>query len=626
MVISGFRFRFPCFVLLLFLVHLGGRALAWNGAPRLSLTSAKVTTRESRGTLDEKLAEVKTALKENRLAEAVEKCQQALAENPKSDEAYYLLGMIQRRRGKLQEARQAFLQALKSNPANIESHLALGRLHLETNNLGEAEKEFQEAVRLGDSRGKGRYGLALTLIGQTKYREALPALIGAAEADPKDPERLFTLCVTELQLEQVREARKHLNRLERLSSNDPTILFRIGKLRLDHKMPREAEVDFERAAALVAAGNGTASPEIKLPYLYLQIAQLRFNRFDYLGTISSLGKIEPGSVEPDLQAAALDLLGAAHLAIGNAREARAKQSQAAQLDPNEPIYVSHLAWTELLAGDAKASAESVEFAKSKWPENPDVKETVAFLRREELPERKRVPFSRRWHLKGVGLICCPCTTPCPCRSNAPPTHGHCESGGAFHVAQGHYGDVTLDGLTFVVVHGAMGPQATPTAMFVDSSATTQQMVALEHILQQFSPVRPLLFLNVKRAKILFVRSEGGRVLEVEIPGLLKFKIQRQLNSRGEPILRTAALDYFSNIIEYARNLTYRVQDQELGLKWDYSGRQANYRTFDLDSSDYENALMLIQFADGSGHFNERQQELIRDLKLPTSPSYPGLKQ
>ena len=109
---------------------------------------------------------------------------------------------------------------------------------------------------------------------------------------------------------------------------------------------------------------------------------------------------------------------------------------------------------------------------------------------------------------------------------------------------------------------------------------------------------------------------------MNIPGVLEIKVQRQLDAHGEPLMPTAALDYFSNTLEYARNLTYKAWGTDGRLRWDYSGRQANYRGIDLDSRDYQERKMLIQFADGSGFFNDKQLELIKSLKLPTLRNYP----
>ncbi len=247
------------------------------------------------------------------------------------------------------------------------------------------------------------------------------------------------------------KARRNLIQVERLSAGDPWVLFRVGKLRLENHLSKEAEADFERAAALLATGKGAASPDLKLSDIYLQIAQLRFNRLDYLGARRYLDKVEPGSVEPDIHAAALDLEGAACLALGNPQEALEKHRQAVQIDPSQPEYWAHLIWAELLDGETEAAKTSAEIAKIKWPQAPAVQEMMPLVERESAPERAQVPVSKDWHLKGEGIVCCPCAVPCPCRSNARPTHGHCESTGVIRIAEGNYGKVPLDGLIFTVV-------------------------------------------------------------------------------------------------------------------------------------------------------------------------------
>jgi hypothetical protein len=87
-------------------------------------------------------------------------------------------------------------------------------------------------------------------------------------------------------------------------------------------------------------------------------------------------------------------------------------------------------------------------------------------------------------------------------------------------------------------------------------------------------------------------------------------------------MQTAALDFFSNTLEYAQNLIYKAWGPNGSLNWDFSGRQANYRKIDLYSRDYEERKMLIQFADGLGFFNDKQLDLIKTLNLPTLREYP----
>jgi hypothetical protein len=129
-------------------------------------------------------------------------------------------------------------------------------------------------------------------------------------------------------------------------------------------------------------------------------------------------------------------------------------------------------------------------------------------------------------------------------------------------------------------------------------------------------------MNVERVPISYRKSEDGKTYEVEIPGVVRLKVRRQLDSQGRSAYRTAALDDFSNVLEYANNLTYVVWNKDGSPKWDFSGRQANFRLVDVDSADYKLGKMLKQFADGSGYFNARQLKLIEELRLPVLSSYP----
>jgi hypothetical protein len=51
-----------------------------------------------------------------------------------------------------------------------------------------------------------------------------------------------------------------------------------------------------------------------------------------------------------------------------------------------------------------------------------------------------------WYWKGRLLEYCSCNSGCPCETIAPPTQGHCDGVMAFQIDEGHYGDVSLDGV------------------------------------------------------------------------------------------------------------------------------------------------------------------------------------
>ena len=523
--------------------------------------------------------------------------------------------MIQVRRGDQAEARQAFLQSLKLDPAHGATHYYLGKIYLAANELIAATNEFAAAIKLGDPSGAGHYGMALTLLAQSHYEEAIPHLQAAVQRNRQDPERLFALIGAELQIKQVSEARSDLIQIRERFPRDPALAYRLGKALLEYNQPEDAEAEFARASDLLA-GDPVPRPGLNVSDLHLQMARLRFNHRDYAGALRDFGSITLSEVAANLRASALHLEGQALVGVGKTREALDKLRQAAQMNPTNSEYLVHLTWAQLLAGDKDDAVAAAQMAESRWPDVPDVQLMRTLVKRESDASRARVPLSQPWHLSGEGLVCCPCKVPCPCRSNAAPTYNHCENTGFIRIRRGHYGQVSLDGFTFVSVNNAMETRAAPEELFVASSATDEQLIALERIMQSFNPIQPTIILKIERVPISFVTSGRDNVYEVRIPKLLEMRIRRELNGEGQPLFPVAALDQFSNTIEYARNLTYKFWDRNGALKWDYSGRQANFRSIDLDSRAYSSQTMLIQFADGSGYFNKKQLELIQSEKLP----------
>jgi hypothetical protein len=57
-------------------------------------------------------------------------------------------------------------------------------------------------------------------------------------------------------------------------------------------------------------------------------------------------------------------------------------------------------------------------------------------------------MSDTWGIKGAWFKNCNCDPGCPCDFNQDPTHGHCEGVIAMRIDEGHFGDVSLDGLKF----------------------------------------------------------------------------------------------------------------------------------------------------------------------------------
>ncbi len=61
-----------------------------------------------------------------------------------------------------------------------------------------------------------------------------------------------------------------------------------------------------------------------------------------------------------------------------------------------------------------------------------------------------------WHVVGDWFDVCKCNVPCPCTFAQAPTFGDCDGVLAYHIRQGHYGHVRLDGLNLLGVAHFVG--------------------------------------------------------------------------------------------------------------------------------------------------------------------------
>jgi hypothetical protein len=90
-----------------------------------------------------------------------------------------------------------------------------------------------------------------------------------------------------------------------------------------------------------------------------------------------------------------------------------------------------------------------------------------------------------WRVSGDWFDVCKCSIPCPCTFAQPPSEGDCEGILAWHIREGRFGDVGLDGLNLVGL-GAFdgniwaGAKA-DMALFVDERADERQRQALQTI-------------------------------------------------------------------------------------------------------------------------------------------------
>ena len=140
-----------------------------------------------------------------------------------------------------------------------------------------------------------------------------------------------------------------------------------------------------------------------------------------------------------------------------------------------------------------------------------------------------------WKIAGSYFEACNCEVACPCVFTSPPTGGECTVLIAWHIDQGRFGEVDLDGLNAVLaVHspGHMLEVKWKVALYVDELGNQGQQDALTEIFSgqaggHLAGLAPLIgeVLGVKAAPIEY-RSEGkrrslrlGDIADAEINGL-----------------------------------------------------------------------------------------------------------
>lgn len=227
----------------------------------------------------------------------------------------------------------------------------------------------------------------------------------------------------------------------------------------------------------------------------------------------------------------------------------------------------------------------------------------------------------KWHLKGEGVVCCPCAVPCPCRTNAEASYGHCEATVYLHVTRGYYGKVKLDGLKFVGEGGTcVASYKKHSAAYFDQSASPLMQSAFMDLMASFERNHTVYFPYVRTVPIN-VQSRDHTYFRISIPNILEMIVDRNWGQSSPPFPPVAASDSFANVIQYAQNIRYILHDPKAHLDFDYSHRQANYRVVDLDYTQYMNNSMLAQFITGSGWFNKSQLQIIHAQHL----TIPDLK-
>ena len=207
-----------------------------------------------------------------------------------------------------------------------------------------------------------------------------------------------------------------------------------------------------------------------------------------------------------------------------------------------------------------------------------------------------------WHIRGDWFDTCNCSIPCPCTFAQPPTTGECEGILAWHIREGNYGDVPLDGLSVMAV-GAFkgniweGNTKASMAIFIDERADQRQREAMQMIFGGRVGGWPGIFANtvgevrgMEFARIDFHVDDDLASWRAEIPG----KLTSSAEALGGPTTPPGKRVQVHNpggsetgpggVATYGKATTGKAD--AFGFKWDHhTGRSSKHIGFDWSGPD-----------------------------------------
>jgi len=199
-------------------------------------------------------------------------------------------------------------------------------------------------------------------------------------------------------------------------------------------------------------------------------------------------------------------------------------------------------------------------------------------------------MATQWGLTGDYFENCNCDVACPCLfSTAPPltarpSRGACDVVLVFHIDQGNYGDVSLDGLNVALAAHAPGPMADgnwSAAAYIDERADDRQTAALGAIFTgaeggPMAAFAPLIATQLGVKKVAIRYAVQGNSRSAEIPGIMSMAVEPlpTLHPSGE-LWAAAGHPVAPDRLAMAKGSDGSTF-ADYGMRWDNSGRNGHY--------------------------------------------------
>jgi hypothetical protein len=202
----------------------------------------------------------------------------------------------------------------------------------------------------------------------------------------------------------------------------------------------------------------------------------------------------------------------------------------------------------------------------------------------------------KWRLVGDWFDICSCDIPCPCEFAQAPTNNACMGMLAWHVREGHYGDIRLEGLT-VLALGSFegnvwaGEAKVRMGLFIDERADVRQREALQTIFAGQAGGWPASFAalvgefrGVEFVPIAFEVAGDLAYWQAEIPGRVKGRAEALSGPTTPPGQRVQLINPPGSEVGPGQVATWgrsvEVRTEGFGFDWTGESRSSKHIPFD----------------------------------------------
>lgn len=207
-----------------------------------------------------------------------------------------------------------------------------------------------------------------------------------------------------------------------------------------------------------------------------------------------------------------------------------------------------------------------------------------------------------WHAKGQWFDACKCGIPCPCSWAQPPTDGDCQGVLVWHINEGRYGEVALDGLNVVGigyftgnvwgVHSKAGM-----GVIIDARGDDKQRAAMQMIFGGQAGGWPAKFAEIVGGEMIGLEFAPIEVeiasdlahWRVEVVGKVLARgeaLSGPTNPHGKPVQvhnLPGAETGPGQVSTWGAASANKVD--VFGQKWDWAAKSSKHMTFDWSGPD-----------------------------------------